>query len=226
MEYSFKDRTPEQRGENWFGHQISLFVERTRETELQDFLGEAFGVKGRKWRLHKPPLYSFYENPETIVRFTSKQDAIRFKLSWNEDAKIDYAEKMRTWMGKLTLNSHFGKVMTGSQRRGAMSANAPTWTLPLISQTTPGIFPTMHQIKGRSLNPCKEIIMLDYESTGDPLAWYDQWVENMEVSSWSQYVMMLDSEIRRENQFKQASLEIKSDEEAPLQAGLSIPSDA
>jgi len=220
MEYSFKDRTPEQRGENWFGHQIAVFVEQARVTELADFLTEAFGPKGRKWRLYRPAVYAFYQREDTTVRFTSKQDAIRFKLSWTEDVKEDYAEKMRTWMGKLNLNSQFGS-MTGGTRRGAVSANHPTWTMPLISQTTPGLFPTMHQYKSRALNnPCNEIVMLDYESAIDPLAWYDKWVENMEVSSWSQYVLMLDSEIRREDQYQQASLEIKPDEEAPLQTGL------
>ena len=189
--------------------------------ELFEFLEEAIGKRGRAWRSKTPHMFSIFSKSDTTVRFASKSDAMRFKLSWEEDERPeDYLSAM---LKKLSLNSTYGAV-----RSGALTATAPSWNLPLISQSTPGIFPALPtgsgktlitQTKSRRYNPCNEIVLMDYETSGE-LAWYDKWVRDLSMNTWGDYSAFLDLEIRNEERSKQAKVESES---APLQAGLILP---
>lgn len=219
MEYTFVEQSDKQRGHNWFGHEVKFYLAVSREMELFEFLEEAIGKRGRAWRMKAPKTFSIFSRADSTIRFASKSDAMRFKLSWEEDERPE--DYLSTMLRKLSLNSTYGAV-----RSGTLTATAPTWNLPLISQTTPGILPTLPtgsgktlnitQAKSRRYNPCNEIVLLDYESS-DVLSWYDEWIRDLSVNTWGDYNAFLDMEIRYEERSKQAEV---GSESTPLQAGL------
>lgn len=230
MDYIFIEQDPEARGYNQFCHEITFHLKAEREMELFEFLEEAIGKRGRVWRLKTRHNFNlFYREPSTL-RFIKKSDAMRFKLSWDEDPAPE-ADVLGKWIQKLKLNSNYGAM-----RRSSMSAMAPTWTHAPITNATPGISPVsgktllnIKQVKSRltsqtqkssryRMNPCDDVIIMDYESS--PLGWYEKWFKNLEVTSWAHYEQALDLEIKDEERSKQAEVERES---APLQTGLFLP---
>jgi len=186
MEYTFVERQPHQKGSNWFGHEVKLNLATDREMELFEFLTEAFGKRGKRWRLNSINTFNFFTRDKSIIRFLSKNDAIRFKLSWQEDEQPEsYIDQLK----KMALNSSYGR---GSYMKTYKPTNPIPWIhysylYPMISTKT-----LISQVKGRSLrgNPCKEI-MLDYESFYSGLFGH-------KCDSWSTYSYLLDLDIKEE----------------------------
>lgn len=199
MEYTFVERAPEHRGPNWFGHHIELYVSSSKRPDLIEFLEGSIGRQGTAWRMIVPRMfYLFDERSKTTLRFKSKSDAIRFKLSWDEE---EAPESSIDFFKKLALNSNYG----GISRRYSAPANPLPWYD--INSIYPSIYPTMQPFSGktlisqvksranRSLNPCNEIF-LDYESAGKA----DDWLEQMfsKCDSWMAYNVLLDAQIKKE----------------------------
>jgi len=202
MEYTFVERAERDRGVNWFGHEIKLYIKPVNESVLINHLTEHYGKRGVMWRMKKPHAltFSFYDhNRQLTVRFVSKVDAFRFKLTWEEDETPPTMDSLIASLKKIALNSSYGNI--GGSRRGAM-LTMPTWTMPPLSQSTPGIHPThgpltykQHnsRLQSRTPNPCDEIILLDHESS--PF-WIHQ--STRECNTWFSYQAQLDSELNND----------------------------
>lgn len=198
MEYTFVERQPNHRGSNWFGHQIELYVSTKKKEELFEFLTTSFGPRGKSWRIAERRAFSILDDKrKSTLRFMSKSDALRFKLSWDEEPQPEsYMDLIR----KLTLNSNYGGISRGFATTMAPPANPLPWydinSLYAGLAIPPSTGKTnIFQAKGRGLNnACKEIVLLDYEASSHK--WWHEFYTKCD--SWMTYTMLLNDEVREE----------------------------
>jgi len=182
MEYEFIERQPHQRGGNWFGHEIRLYVPMDRQMELFEYLGDSYGKQGRRWRFKPSNSFNLFTQQDSVIRFSEKSDAIRFKLSWEEDDEPDTLQEL---FRKMSLNSTYGRSIQ-------------TFSPMLYPTIYPKAYPIwITQAKGRGLNPnpCSELF--DYE-----LGFKWHLFENCDT--WSTYSFLLDEDIKREEADEQS----------------------
>lgn len=182
MEYTFIERAPNHKGSNWFGHLIKLYVPNGEaRNELQAYLTEHYGSKGRSWRLTLPDRWSMFRKSLTTIRFANKSDAMRFKLSWTEAEFDDFWNHLKVHMPTPGIKNSMWNIQT-------YNSMYPTWVMPTgYSNKT-----LLTQLKGRGMtNPCNEI-MVDWE------VGYADYLFG-KCDSWTSYKMQLDAEVRAED---------------------------
>lgn len=205
MEYSFIERTAKHQGHNWFGHQIKVYVTTGKQSELEAFLTESVGPKGRFWRKAEQRHFSLFSKSDTLIRFKEKSHAMLFKLAWEEETWDDYWGQ---YIRKISQNSAYGRL--GS---GGIGTIAPKWSTAPISQITSGIYPTMpstgkthsvlqRQQVSRSQRYAKpgDVIIMDYESALPSTNWYDSKVVQQPCETWRDYTSILHSMVNMEGQ--------------------------
>lgn len=203
MEYSFIERTAKHQGHNWFGHQIKVYVTTGKQSELEAFLTESVGPKGRLWRKAEQRHFSLFSKSDTLIRFKEKSHAMLFKLAWEEETWDDYWGQ---YIRKISLNSAYGRI-------GGIGTTLPTWNTGPITHATPGIYPAASstgktntalstQQTGRSQRCAKpgDIVIMDYESALPSTNWYDSKVVQQPCETWQDYTSILHSMVNMEGQ--------------------------
>jgi hypothetical protein len=143
MQYTVAAKPEKHNGGKFFPHVFEFNIAHQRAMSLPAEIEERYGPKGERWRF--TARYDYRKRAYVVIlRFVDKDDALNYRLSFNEDEiKADPNFGLSRFLHKLKLNSQYGSL--GKSPKLVLKAWTPSEPLDRIVLLEP--YPALEWFK-------------------------------------------------------------------------------